>query len=322
MKPTRPHPVADTLMGGVAVACDCDPALHRPVSIESTGVNACLRCGTVTCTRSVGDDGRHTGNAWQSFLAVPVSPDLIEWLAEWPRLTIRRHQSHRWPMSDGLGKRDILFLPANTHCETAADLVALEDRLLGRPLEAEFPSAPPPAELTGPLLPYARFQEALRTTADGDPAQMLPFADPRNPASTVVVERLLRRPDVVEILLGALRSPEGLVQSAGVALARAVRPVDPRLPGVIIEILQSLPLTRSAQTPDRLRHWARFEELLVVIGDLQLKTPEMLAALKALQRRLVRLDHDLVRAIGIILRELSGEPPPQPLFPDFFRPGT
>lgn len=322
MKPTRPHPAADTLVGSVAVACDCDPALHRPVSIESTGVNACLRCGTITCTRSVGDDGRHTGNAWQCFLTVPVSRDLIAWLAEWPRLTIRRHLSHRWPMSDGLGKREVLFLPANTRCETAADLVALEDRLLGRPLGAKFPSAPAPEELTGPLVPYARFQEALGITADGDPAQMLPFADPRNPASTVIVERLLRRPDVVEILLGALRSPDGAVQSAGVALARAVRPIDPRMPGVIIEILQSLPLTPSAQTPHRLRHWARFEELLVVIGDLELKTPEMLAMLKGLQRRLVRLDHDLVSAIGIILRELAGAPLPLPPFPDFFRPGT
>ena len=61
------HPPADTNLGEVSVACGCDPALHRAVLIEFLGVNACLRCGTVTCSRAVGDEGRYTGNSWQAY---------------------------------------------------------------------------------------------------------------------------------------------------------------------------------------------------------------------------------------------------------------
>lgn len=303
------HPAAETQLGEVAVACDCDPAMHRAVLIEFTGVNACLRCGTVTCTRSVGDDGRFTGDSWQAFIAVAVSQEVLEWLAQWPRMQVRRHLSHRWPMADGLGRRDVIHLPAETRCETAAELVALEDRILLQRRPVEFPAEKPPVELTGSLRAYGQFWAALPLSAQRDLTQLVPLADFRHPASGVVVERLLRRSDVFEVMVDALRNPDGATQSAGVALARAARPIDPRLPGVLIGILEGLPLTLRADAPDRIVSWSRYEELLVVIGDLQLGTPEMIATLKAQQRRLARLDSDLVRAIGIILRELSGAPP-------------
>lgn len=55
--------------------------------------------------------------------------------------------------------------------------------------------------------------------------------------------------------------------------------------------------------PQSMRAFAEFWSALQL-------TPEMLTALKALQRKLVRHDADLVSAITLVLRELLGEPPP------------
>ena len=54
----------NTSLGELRVACDCDPAFHRELlpARGELSVHACLRCGTVTCSRSIGDDGRFTGN--------------------------------------------------------------------------------------------------------------------------------------------------------------------------------------------------------------------------------------------------------------------
>jgi hypothetical protein len=304
------HPPAETHLGEVAVACDCDPALHRAVLIEFLGVNACLRCGTVTCSRSVGDDGRYTANSWHAYLAVPVSTPVLDWLSQWPRVTVRRHGLHRWPTIDVLGQRDVIYLPAGTRCETLAELVALEDELLGRTQEIPFPSAPPPAELPRQWQAFAHFWSALRLTPESDLSQLLSFAQLQSPGSAMAVERLLRRPDAFDVMVNALRSREAVSQSAGTALARAARPVDPRLPEVLIEIMNGLSLEPRPDVPGRIVSCERLEALLVVIADLKLATPEMFAALKALQRRLVRHDADLVSCISIILRELRGEPPP------------
>ena len=304
------HPPAETNLGEVSVACDCDPALHRAVLIEFLGVNACLRCGTVTCSRSIGDEGRYTGNSWHAYLAVAVSPSVLHWLSQWPRVTVRRHGLHRWPTSDVLGQRDVIYLPAGTRCQTPAELVAREDEFLGRTSEIQFPSAPPPAELPGQWQAFAHFWSALQLTPESEFSKLLSFAQLESPGSAIAVERLLRRPDAFDILVAALRSREVALHSAGTALARAARPVDPRLPEVLIEILNGLSFEPLPDVPGRIVSWGRLEELFIVIADLKLATPNMLTALKTLQRRLVRHDPNLASYITIVLRELLGELPP------------
>jgi hypothetical protein len=304
------HPPADTNLGEVSVACDCDPALHRAVLIEFLGVNACLRCGTVTCSRTVGDEGRYTGNSWHAYLAVPVSPPVLDWLSQWPRVTVRRHGLHRWPTSDVLGQRDVIYLPADTRCETSAELIAREDEFLGRTSEIPFPNAPPPTELPREWQAFAHFWSALQLTPESDLSQLLSFAQLQSPGSVIAVERLLRRSDAFDVMVAALRSRDPAWHSAGTALARAARPVDPRLPEVLIEILNGFSFEPLPGVPGRIASWGRLEELLLVIADLKLATPNMLTALKTLQRRLVRHDPNLASYITIVLRELLGEPPP------------
>ena len=309
------HPPAGANLGEAAVACDCDPALHRAVLIEFSGVNACMRCGTITCTRVIGDDGRHTGDSWHAYLAVAVSPSVLDWLARWPRVTVRRHGLNRWPMTDELGRRDIIYLPADSRCESVAELVALENQRVGRTHESDFPIATPPPDLPGQMRAFAEFWSALRLTPDSDLSQLMAFAQPCSPGSAIAVGHLLRRSDVFEVMVRALRSRDAEWQGAGIAMARAARPVDPRLPEVLIDIMNGLSFDPLIDVPGRIVSCGRFEALFVVIADLELATPEMLAALKALQRRLVRHDAYLVNRITIVLRELHGEPPQTPRGP-------
>lgn len=304
------HPPAETNLGEVAVACDCDPALHRAVLIEFSGVKACMRCGTVTVTRTIGDDGRHTGNSWLAYLAVGVSPSVLHWLSQWSRVTVRRHGLNRWPTTAALDQRDVIYLPADTRCETLAELNALESKLLGRTYEISFPTAQPPVDLPKQLEAFRYFQAALRLTPESDLPRLLSFAQLGSPGSAIAVERLLRRPDAFEVMVTALRSSEAVMQSAGIAMARAARPVDPRLADVLIEILNGLSFEPLPDVPGRIVSCRRFEEILVVIADLKLASGDVLAALKALQRRLIRHDSSLVSYITLVLRELLGEPPP------------
>lgn len=300
---------SETSLGERAVACDCDPALHRPVLLEFSSVNACLRCGTVTCTRSVGDDGRHTGDWWHAYLAVAVSQPVLDWLSLWPRVKVRRHDTHRWPMAAELVRRDFIYLPADARCATAADLSDLETRQAGRAGEGYFPKANPPADLPPMLQGFADIWEAARLRPDSELRSLITFAQLRSPASAIAAGRLVRRSDAFDVMVSALRHENEVWQSAGLAMARTARPIDPRLASVLIEILHGLSLAPLPDVPGRIVSCGRFEALLVVIADLKLATPEMFAALTALQRRLVRDDADLVRAIGIVLRELRGEPP-------------
>ena len=69
----------DTLLGAVAVACACDPAFHRPIlPAGGLSIHACLRCGTVTCARSIGDDGRFTGEAWTAWRSIALPDGVID----------------------------------------------------------------------------------------------------------------------------------------------------------------------------------------------------------------------------------------------------
>ncbi|MBL0172017.1 MAG: hypothetical protein IPP90_15095 [Gemmatimonadaceae bacterium] len=307
------HPTAGTNLGPSAVACDCDAALHRPVLVEGAGVNACLRCGTVTCTHSIGDDGRHTGDSWHAYIADAVSGPLLDWLSRWPRVTVRHRLVNRWPTPAGLSQHDIIYLPADARCATAAEVTELENAWRGH--EPDFPTQRPPDNLPTTMQAFAQFATALRLTPASELSQLMASAEPRNPASALAVSRLLQRTDAFEVMVAALRSADVVWQSAGAAMAQAARPMDPRLPDVLVEIMNGLSLELMPHVPGRIASGMRVEELLVVIADHQITTDAMLSALPKLQRRVAPLDAGLASNIGVVLRELHGIPPARVGFP-------
>ena len=305
------HPPAGTSLGDVAVACQCDAAMHRSVLVHGAGVHACMRCGTITCTHVVGDDGHHTGTVWLAHIVDDVSDQLLEWLARWPRIVYRRRDLHRWPIPAGLTRDEIVYLPADVRCDTAAELIALENQRAAGPDHVAFPTQRPPVKLPTRLDAFAQFADAVQLTPESDLATLIAAAEPRNAASRLAVSHVLRRADAFDVIVTALRSDDTVWQSAGAAMARAAQPVDPRLPDVLIDILGSLTVSPSSRVPDRVVGADRFEELLLVIADQKLDTPAILAALPLLQRRVARLDTTLASRIGLVLRELHGTPPPR-----------
>lgn len=95
-------------------------------------------------------------------------------------------------------------------------------------------------------------------------------------------------------------------------MAHAMTPSDSRLPAVLADVLNTISLAPHSKVPDRVAGAARCEALLLVIADGMITAPEILAALPALQRRVVRKDETLASRIGEVLRELHGSPPPPP----------
>ena len=128
----QPH---DTNIEQLSVACACDPLFHRPLlsARSEYSVHACLRCGTVTCTRSLGDDGRFTGDAWHINRTIALSDQALEWLAHVPRIKVDyTAASARWPMAAELVRYSTLYYPADTRCGTREELGDLEASLQRR----------------------------------------------------------------------------------------------------------------------------------------------------------------------------------------------
>ena len=314
----RSEPFTEVSLGEVSVACDCDPKLHRYVLVEPRNINvaACLCCGTVTCTKTVGDDGRFHGNAWHAYLTVDMAQSVVDWLALWPRVKVTYCDS-RWPMSSLLVRRDCLYYPANTRCQDVLELTQLEERLIreqspktpGQRLrDVAWPRTAPPAELPTGLSGFVDVWETLHMRTDTDFAVLARKAQLLCQASPLAVDLLWQRPDAADFMLDALRSSDDLRQSAGYAMARDVSPPDPRLAGVIIEILYGLSFEPLTDVPGRIVGCGRFESLLVLIADLKLCSPEMFGTLEKLKRRLIRRDTYLVKYIDIVVRELKGDP--------------
>lgn len=306
----------DLCLGDRAVECDCDAALHRPVLLDpwltGLGIRACLGCGTVTVTECRGDEGRYTGDAWQAYFKVSVPEEALAWMAQWPRAKFTWHNG-RWPMAATLVPRDVVFLPADTRCGTAAELEKLEAELAADPRspgrmlrECRTPSAPPPPGIPQMLQGFATVWQALRLRPDSDVNQLMRLAQLGSAASPVAVDLLLQRPDAAKRVGEALRSEDRIWQSAGIALARARRPVDPGLVPLLVELLGG----RAAHPgePVAAVDSIRQESLLVLIADLKLADPEMIEALRELRRRVARHNPDLVEYLGIVLAELTGQP--------------
>lgn len=159
------------------MACDCDPTFHREIlpAGSSLHVAACLRCGTVTCSRSYGDDGRFTGDSWQEVRTVRLTDAVHGWIAGWPRIRVDDRSGPRWPMSADFVRCPTLHYPAEIHCADLDQVAEWEARLTREQSERSpaerlrathrVHSAPPsglPPELEG----YRLLWEALHLRPD------------------------------------------------------------------------------------------------------------------------------------------------------------
>lgn len=135
------QPQEDVSLGELTVAGGCDPVFHRAVWLTAhPGVHACLSCGTVTVTRQIGDDGRHTGDACTAYRTVPTSQPVVDWLGRFPRVSVNYPGAPwRWGMSATLVRYPTLVYPDETRVPDAAGLAELDTRL-GKE-QAEIPRA-------------------------------------------------------------------------------------------------------------------------------------------------------------------------------------
>ena len=299
------------------VACDCDPRLHRSVMRLAVGVSVygCLRCGTLTCTKSIGDDGRFTGDSWHQNLTIALSDRALAWIAQWPRTTTPAYKPGLWPLAGPLVRTDLHFLPADARCDTVEQLTAFEAHLAleqaslnnaQRLRQCGFPIDAPPSNLPQWLDRYAGLWRALQLRPDSPLDDLITHAQVDSPGTDVAADLLRQRPDYVALVLEWLRSDDRLRRSAGHALALLHTPGDPQLAAVVLEILESLPLTPLTGVGGRIVSCQRFEALLILVTELSLATPELLVALPRLQRKIARHDTDVAKDIGIAFRELHG----------------
>ncbi|MEQ1690423.1 MAG: hypothetical protein ABMA00_04010 [Gemmatimonas sp.] len=315
----QPH---DTNIEQLSVACACDPLFHRPL-LSARGeysVHACLRCGTVTCTRSLGDDGRFSGDAWHINRTIGLSDQALDWLAHVPRIKVDyTAASARWPMAAELVRYSTLYYPADTRCSTLEELGDLEASLQrqqsGRSV-ADWLRATcritnsPPSDLGSVIRGYGDLWESLQLRANSEVRDLLRLAHPGRLGSALATDLLLRRADAFDLMISALRSDDGAQQRAGFSMARDMKPVDPRLSDVLIDMLGALSLEPSLSGNGRVASWAKYEMVFLIAAEARVSTPRLLATLRALMRKLARHDASLVDYVRIVIREL--DPPSQP----------
>jgi hypothetical protein len=331
--PPAPAPVVelsgDSSPGERTVACSCPAAFHRAVwPATYPSVHACLRCHTVSVTEQIGDDGRHTGNAWTAWRPVPTPKAVVDWLGHFPRVTVDHGGAPwRWPMSATLVRYPTLIYPADARAKDHDALAALEQRLgekqaatsrahrLGREL-MNIPAPPAGVPETFGAFLFAQQTGSLRE--DADPDTLRRHANLRNPACELAVDLLLRRPDAYGLMMGWLVAPDEDTFGAGIAVLRDARrlftgPDDPRLAPEILRIMDGLPLGEHRDVLGRVESCARFEAFLVAIADLGANSPAMLDGLSALARKIGGKDSYVVNAIRTVINELNGvdNKPPQ-----------
>lgn len=306
----------DTRLENKRVACDCDTAFHRELlpTPGSYALSACLRCGTVTCSRSFGDDGRFTGNAWQETRSVTLPNAVHRWISDWPRVKVDYTAHLRWPMRAEWARYPTLYYPADTRCTSLTQLADRESRLAAeqatqsvavRQRTTHRVSSPPPAGMPEELGGYVLLWEALQLRPDSDLADLFHLAQPRSLGCEIAAEVLRQRPDAFELMVNSLRSGDEARRGAGFIIARDRRPVDPRLPGILIEIMSGFSFERLPEVPQAIVSRGRFEMILLLIAELKLATPEMLSTLRTLMRKVARYDDFLVDCIRTVLRELD-----------------
>lgn len=316
------QPQQELLLHELTVACDCAPDFYRNLWPQGPlSVNACLKCGAVTVTKQVGDDGRFTGDAWTAYWTVPTPQHFVDWLARFPRMSVDYPGAPwRWPMSAALVRYPTLLYPANTRVQTTAELAELEDKLWSaqkdRPRAERFRTVaghipPPPRELPSEFHAFLAVKAALSLPPDTDFDTLRAHADLASPSSELAAALLLRRPTAYDTMMNWLRSKDANDFSAGVAMLRDARPLfsgpdDPRLAPELLQLMNALPLGRVKDVPDRVESWFRFEALLVAIADLGANSQAMLDGLAALRLKIAAKDSTVAEAIRLVINELNG----------------
>ena len=316
------QPQEEICLEELTVACDCGPEFHRAIwPPGSLSVHACLKCGAATVTRAVGDDGRFTGDAWTAYWTAPMPQHLVDWLARFPRVSVNYPGARwRWPMPASLVRYPTLLYPADTRVRDTAELAALEASLWEaqqKHIRAErFRTAcgaipPPPHDLPEGFRGFASVQCTLGLQPDGDLATLHALANLLSPASELAAALLLQREDAYGIMMACLCSAEEDAFSAGIAMLRDARPLfsgpeDPRLAPELPKLMESLPLGRLRDVPNRVESWFRFEALLVAIADLGAGSPGMLEGLATLRMKVAKKDATVAEAIRLVINELNG----------------
>jgi len=316
------HPQEDICLKERKVACSCDPAFHRTVwPPAQLGVNACLRCGTVTVTRQVGDDGRFTGDAWTAYWAVPTPQPIVDWLAHFPRVAINHAgASWRWPMAAVLVRYPILVYPSHTRVSDKAELDARDSRLAAEQASQsrafsigsnckDIPAVPP--DVPELLNAFIVARHALYIRPGGDLEILKSHAHLHSPSCELAADLLLRRPDAHGVMMEWLASPDENTFSAGIAMLRDARrvfsgPDDPRLAPQVLRIMNDLRLGPAKDVPGRVESCLRLEAFLVAIADLGANSPAMLEGLSALAAKIGGKDRYTVDAIRMVINELNG----------------
>lgn len=317
----RKQPQEELLLDELTVACDCGPAFHRAVWPGGhLGVNACLRCGAVTVTKQVGDDGRFTGDAWTAYWTVPTSQKVVDWLGRFPRVAVDHAGAPwRWPMSATLVRYPTLWYPSDTRVSDEEELKALEDTLG----QAQAPltradriwsacgDIPAPPEGVDDFVNAMNAYKALSLRPSTSLDTLRSHADLRAPSSELAASVLLRLPGAYETMMEWLSSKDDDTFSAGIAMLRDARPLfsgpdDPKLAPELLKLLNALPTGKLKDVPGRIESCLRFEALLVAIADLGANSMQMQDGLRALRVKLARKDDTLLEAMQIVLNELNG----------------
>lgn len=316
------QPEQEISLKEVTVACACDPAFHRTVWPPAhLKVNACLQCGSVTVTKQVGDDGRHTGNAWVAYWTVPTPQHVVDWLGRFPRIFLDYSGApSRWPMSAALVRYPALVYPAAARVVDRPGLDALEAQLSAEqadqsrawriaPHLMDIPA--PPGDLPPAFDSFRSAQAAQRLRPESDPGILRAHAHLLSPTCELAADLLLRRPDAYGLMMDWLGSADDDIFGAGIAMLRDARrifsgPDDPRLGPEVLRLMDKLPLGQRADVPMRVEGCLRFEAFLVAIADLGVSTPAMLEGLKGLARKVGGKDPYTVEAIRAVIRELGG----------------
>ncbi|MDP3493819.1 MAG: hypothetical protein Q8R82_11945 [Hyphomonadaceae bacterium] len=318
------QPQDEVSLNEQTVACDCGATFHRAIwpAHGDLRVNACLRCGAVTVTKQIGDDGRFTGDSWTAYLTVPIAQQTVDWLARFPRVAINHAgATWRWPMSATLVRYPTLFYPADTRVSDEQELGRLEDVLFAAqsPLTradrqssacGDIPA--PPAGAAEQFAHFAYVQRALNLRPTSDLDTLRRHGNLISASSELAAALLLRRDGAYDIMMGWLRSKNEDEFSAGIAMLRDSRPLfsgpdDPNLAPALIEILNGLPLGQMKGVPNRVESCLKFEALLVAIADLGANSMQMQDALRALRVKIARKDPTLMEAMAIVLNELNGK---------------
>ncbi len=316
------QPQEELLLHELTVACDCGADFHRSLWPQGQlQVHACLKCGAVTVTKQVGDDGRFTGDTWTAYWTVPTPQHVVDWLGRFPRMSVDYPGAPwRWPMSSSLVRYPTLLYPAKARVADASQLSSLEDELWSaqkdRPRAERFRAIagaipPPPRDLPSEFHAFLAVKAALGLPPDTDFDTLKAHANLASPSSELAAALLLRRPVAYDTMMEWLRSEDDNDFSAGIAILRDARPLfvgpdDPRLAPELIKLMDSLPLGKLKDVPNRVESWFRFEALLVAIADLGAKSQTMLDGLSALRTKIAARDATVGEAIRIVINELNG----------------